>query len=56
MELVFASCTSTIGQAPIRRNRQNTVANSALADALKVQRNILAEQRQRVDNRTALQP
>lgn len=55
VELVLASAASTIRQGPIRGNRQDGVADGALADALEVQADVPAEQAQGVDDAPALE-
>ena len=54
VELVLARRARPLGQAAVRRDGQDAVADCALAHALEVEGHILAEQRQCVDYRTAL--
>jgi hypothetical protein len=54
MELIPASGAGAVWQAAIRSDCQDTIADSALADALEVQTDVLTEQCEGVDDGAAL--
>jgi len=55
VELVPTSPASAVGETPIWRDREDTVANGALRDAVEMQRYVLAEHAQCVNDGPGLE-